>query len=262
MRLCASNISEDRRWIFNRVESAGFLVKDHSPKKSPLASLARKYLELDKNGIVSLGSPPSKAAIQAINNWKSSERDEIVERIKKHRTRGIDYWHLKKSDYILVFDDETARAVEHLKDWTAENKCNTGEVRAKVIKLYRYGNKVALPDPVSPSGKIDPSALSNIKEALRDFVTARLEWTRPPGKSIKDGRWRSRQLEMESRDISPQDKKCGKKNQKKIDECEEKTACSVRITDNRTDWGQLVTITGLKAKLDLAEEILKGQKKE
>lgn len=237
-------------------------MKDHSPKKSPLASLARKYLEFDKNDIVALGSPPSKAAIKAINTWKSFERDEIVERIKKHRTRGIDYWHLQKSDYILVFDDETARAIEHLKDWTEVNKCNTGEVRAKVIKLYRYGNKAALPDPVSSSGKVDPDALYNIKEALRDFVTARLEWTRPPGKGIQNGRWRSRQLEMKSHDISPQDKKCGKKNQKKIDECEEKTACSVRITDNRTDWEQLVTITGLKANLDLAVEILRGQKNE
>jgi hypothetical protein len=262
MRLCATNISDDREWIFNRVESAGYLVEDHAPEKSPLATLACKYLELEKSDIVPLGSPPSKAAAKAITSWKSSERDDVVERIQKHRTRGVDYWHLKKSDYILVFDKESAKTVEYLKNWTAENKCDTGEVRAKVIKLYRYGNKVALPDPVSSSGKVDQNDLENIKEALRDFVTARLGWTRPPDKHISKGPWRSRQLEMESREISPQDKKRGEENQRKLDECEGKTDCLVRITDNRADTGQLVSITGPKANLDLAEEILRGQKKE
>ena len=61
---------------------------------------------------------PERAAFEAISRQssyiRSEEKDDILERVAQHRSRGIDSRHFRKYEYMLCFDTSVYESVNTL----------------------------------------------------------------------------------------------------------------------------------------------------
>lgn len=126
VRVRTVNMTGD--WLFNRVESAG-------------VQIATRFSSKHLPGPLQLGKEtPHDATLRAIagdGNFRSSEKQDILTRIKGHRSRGIDEWHFRKYDYMLCFNKTAFDKLQVLAARWKEQHANdrSGATPARIILL-------------------------------------------------------------------------------------------------------------------------------
>lgn len=230
-------------WLFNRVESAG-------------AQIATRFSSKHLPGPLESGKePPNETALRAIagkdSYFGSAEKQDILARMRTHRSRGIDDWHFRKYDYMLCFNKSAFDRLQVLAACCKEKHAmNPSYVKpAKIILVC----DLILKTSIEKLSKNETRVLvETIKVGIKDFLTRELGWTRPQ-KSILDGPFRTKQVvfppakitHLEPADLDAELRKVATR-----------TDCRIRITDAWYD-NQLVSITGRQEALPLAISLLK-----
>ncbi|MCJ1265971.1 hypothetical protein MMC22_005853 [Lobaria immixta] len=187
VRVRTVNMTGD--WLFNPVESAGVQIA------TPFSS---KHLP----GPLQLGKEtPHDATLRAIagdGDFRASEKQDILTRIKGHRSRGIDEWHFRKYGYMLCFNKTAFDKLQVLAARWKEKHANDplGATPARIILL----SNLILQTSVEQLGQKDRQILvDTIKAGIRGFLTREFGWTTPQGR-IVDGPFRTKQIVLPFRE--------------------------------------------------------------
>ena len=238
-------VNHSGKWLFNRVESAGFQVE---------TEFARRALKSQSKSLVSGGNSPGKAALEAISgkdsHSRSEEKNDIFARIARHRSRGIDNWHFRKYEYMLCFDKSVYETLAMLR------KCCTE--RYGDMPSYANLSKIVLVKDVklkTAAANLDANDTSKLVESIKDgikrFLNTEYNWQRPPT-SITDGPFCTKQIVLLNDNI----KLSLEEREAKLNEIASRTNCRIRVTDEKFA-GQLFSITGPKETLAFAASLLK-----
>ena len=238
-------VNHSGEWLFNRVESAGVQVANKFAKR---ASKSQSKL------LVKGGNSPDKAALEAISGknsfFRSEEKNDILARIAQHRSRGIDYRHFRKFEYMLCFDESVywtlvmfAKCCKEPYGDLPSYACLPKIILVKGVKL-----KTAAADwDAGDTSKL----VKSIRDGIKSFLNTEYNWQRPPA-SIRDGPFRTKQivLPIDGIKLSLDEKET------KLNEIASRTNCRIRVTDEKFD-SQLFSITGRKEALPFATSLLK-----
>lgn len=232
-------------WLFNRVESAGVQVE---------TDFSRRAWKSKTEPLVKGGNSPEEAALKAISgaesHFRSEEKQDILARVGRHKSRGIDHWHFRKYEFMLCFDKNVYEALKmlakrckekygHLPDYANMSKI----VLVKDIRLQAACSNL---DTKSTSILVE-----SIKDGIKSFLKTEYGWQRPPI-PIADGQFRTKQIVVRNDDIKVKSEERGSK----LNEVASRTNCRIRVTDEKFD-GQLFSITGRKESLSLASAVLR-----
>lgn len=240
VRVRTVNMTGD--WLFNRVESAG-------------VQIATRFSSKHLPGPLQLGKEtPHDATLRAIagdGNFRSSEKQDILTRIKGHRSRGIDEWHFRKYDYMLCFNKTAFDKLQVLAARWKEQHANdrSGATPARIILL----SNLILQTSVENLGHKERQILvETIKASIRGFLTREFGWTTPQGR-IVDGPFRTKQIILPPVKITRLEPT---ERDAELHKIATRTECRIRITDAWFEK-QLVSITGRQEALPLAVSLLK-----
>lgn len=198
---------------------------------------------------------PREAALKAIagkdNYFGSSEKEDILARIKRHHSRGVEEFHFRKYDYMLCFNKSAFDKLQVLAARYNEKHASNPSY-ATPARLILVSDLI-MPTAIEKMGKKDIHILvDSIKVGIKDFLTRELGWTRPQG-GILNGPFRTKQI------VLPPAKITGLEPTKLDAELHNiitRTECRIRITDALFQH-QLVSITGREEALPLAVSLLK-----
>ena len=243
VRIWTVNTTGD--WLFKRVESAGVQVA------TKFSQSCSKFL---KRPFHPGGDTPENAAIEAIAGrdeyFKSTEKDDVLARIRTHRSRGIDDWHFRKYDYMLCFSKSAFDALQVLETqcWKKNAKNPSHATPAKVLLVCN----LVLDGTVESLTKAQVKVLvDTIKSGLQDFLTKAYGWKRPQ-RSIVQGPFRTQQIVLPSTKIMGLEPDVV---ETKLHDIKNQTECRIRITHEKFG-SQLFPITGRKEALPLAVSLL------
>ena len=200
------------------------------------------------------GNAPERAALKAISGnspyLRSEEKDDILERVAQHRSRGIDSRHFRKYEYMLCFDRLVYESVTTLAERFQKSYGNSSSYadlpKIILIKDIRLKDSAANLDTDSITKMVE-----SIKDGIKSFLELKYHWNRPPF-SITDGPFRTKQIVLRNVALkrSPANVKA------KLDEISTKTNCSIKVTDERFDF-QLFSVTGRPNALPVALSLLR-----
>ncbi|MCJ1393977.1 hypothetical protein MMC18_006854 [Xylographa bjoerkii] len=229
-------VNNSDEWLFNRVESAGIQVE---------TDFSRQSLRSQSRPLVKGGNAPESAALRAAAGkesfLQSEEKNDILARVAKHRSRGIDYWHFRHYEYMLCFDSSVYEAL------TALAEC----CKTRYTKIILLGD-IRLKDAAATLHVDETTKLVNsIKDGITSFLRQEYHWERPP-LPMKDGPFRTKQIVLPriNTRLDPSDKEV------KLNEISLRTDCRIRVTDERFD-SQLLSITGRREAVPFAVSLLR-----
>lgn len=229
-------------WLFNRVESAG-------------VQIATQFSSKHLPGPLRLGGEaPNDTALRAIagdGKSVSSEKRDILVRIQKRHSRGIDEWYFGKYDYMLCFNKSAFDKLQVLAARWKEMHANDPlyATPARIILI----SDLILQTSIEKLGEKERLVLVNtIKAGISGFLTREFHWTKPQGR-IVDGPFRTKQIILPSvkiKRLEPTELDA------ELHNIATRTKCRIRITDA---WfqKQLASITGRQEALSLAISLLK-----
>lgn len=201
--------------------------------------------------------PPRHAALNAIagknSYFGSSEKQDILARMKRHRSQGIGYWHFQKYDYMLCFEKSAFDRLQVLAArWKEEHaKHPSYSTPARIILV----SDVILQTSVEKLNKKEMDILvETIKVGIKQILTRELGWTRPQG-GILNGPFRTKQIILPPTKITRLEPT---ELDAELHDVATRTECRIRMTDAWFD-NQLVSITGREEALPLAVSLLKGR---
>ncbi|KAL9597035.1 MAG: hypothetical protein Q9219_005410 [cf. Caloplaca sp. 3 TL-2023] len=237
-------------WLFNRVESAGVQVK---------SKFAQRAWKSHSKSLVTSGHPPEKAALKAIagkdSYFRSEEKNEILARITRHRSRGIDPWHFRKYEYMLCFDksvyDTLMMFAAFCKERHGDSPSYTNLSQIILVRDIKLNTAAA-----DLSANELSSLRDNITDGVKSFLRKNLGWKRPP-LSISDGPYRTTQVVLSTADIKLNPDEMEAKLREIPNQIALRTDCRIRVTDERFPDGHLFSITGRKEALPFATSLLK-----
>lgn len=181
----------------------------------------------------------------------SAEKQDILARIKSHRSRGIDDWHFRKYDYMLCFNKSAFDKLQVLALRCKEKHARDPSYAtpAKMILI----SDLILRQSIEKLSKKDVDILvDKIKVGIKDFLTGEFGWTRPQG-GILNGPFRTKQIVLPPAKITRLEPT---ELDAELHSITTRTECRIRITDAWFDR-HLVSITGREAALPLAVSLLK-----
>lgn len=226
-------------WLFNRVESAG-------------VQIATRFSSKHLPGPLEPGNqPPNETALNSIAGFGSAEKQDILARIRRHRSRGIDDWHFRKYDYMLCFNKSAYDRLQVLAASCKEKHAGDPSypTPARIIPV----SNLILNSPIENLDKKEVDILvQTIRDGIKNFLKQEFGWVRPQG-SILDGPFRTKQIVLRPAKImclDPTDLDA------ELHSIAIRTECRIRITDARFD-SQLVSITGREEALPFAVSLLK-----
>lgn len=243
MRVWTANLTGT--WLFNRVESAG-------------VQIATRFSSKHLPGPLETGrEQPKDATLKAIagkdNYFGSAEKQDILARIQRHRSRGIDDWHFRKYDYMLCFSKPAFDRLHVLAARCKEK--HAGEPSYATPARIILVSDLVLQTSVEKLDTREVNILiETIKAGIKDFLTRELGWTRPQG-GILNGPFRTKQFILHPAKITRLDPI---ELDAELHKITTRTECRIRITDAYFE-NQLVSITGRKEALPLAVSLLKEQ---
>lgn len=241
MRVWTANLTGT--WLFNRVESAG-------------VQIATRFSSKHLPGPLETGREhPKDATLKAIagkdNYFGSAEKQDILARIQRRRSRGIDEWHFRKYDYMLCFN-KSAFDTLHVLAARCKEKHSGDPSFATPARIILVSDLI-LQKAIEKLDKKEVNILvETIKAGIKNFLTEELGWTRPQG-GILNGPFRTKQFVLPPAKITRLD---STELDAELHKITTRTECRIRITDAYFE-NQLVSITGRKEALPLAVSLLK-----
>ena len=224
-----------KQWLFKEVESAGCWVE---------SKFTKKHQTQIKKNLQPRAKHSNDKALRTVydqNQFQSREKDEIFERLKERKTRGILAVHFNEFDYILCFDKSTHDLLEKLKS-CAEESAPGKPQRAKLVLL----EGTELHDDWNET-------VEEVKIATQRWLEHEFKWTRPlPG--LKKGAWRTQQMTIPDECFTILTAKNGAKRK----EIESKSGCQLWLSSKSQDPKTLLSIVGPEEVLSKAETLVKA----
>ena len=167
------------KWPLRRLHSAG--IRLEGSEKIAFAQRAAG-IKLSQGA----NAHPITAALDALfdNGYFNFEyKQRIWNREKTHHARSLSDSYNRYA-YVVVFDDNIKRAFENVARYLEEHK-QAGPMRGKVIHLANYHPNAGVRQIRDPSWDRDVKAgwnkaATQIKLALKTFMTQELGWVKPP----------------------------------------------------------------------------------
>lgn len=243
VRVWTVNITGE--WLFNRVESAGVLIETR---------FSRRFADRFSGRLQPGGLPPEGAAVGAIAGndayFRSEEKNDILARIRTHRSRGVDDWHFRKYDYMLCFDQAAFKALQVLRRCCMEAHIKN-PAYARLAKVLLVKDLPMEKHIDHFSSKETKRLVDDIKAGIKSFLEKHYHWVKPVGISIDGGPLRTKQIFLETEEIK------GQLSNKEfmLNEISNRIGCRIRITDEKFGQ-QLFSITGRKEALPLATSMV------
>ena len=225
----------NKQWLFKEVESAGCSVESKFTKKHQ-AQIKTKLQARTKHT-----NNKALRALSEQNHFQSREKNEIFERLRESKTRGIEAAHFNDFDYILYFDKSTHDLLEKLKS-CAERSAPGKPQRAKLVflegtELHEDWDKT----------------VGEVKTAARKWLEQELKWARPV-LGIKQGAWRTQQMTVPDECFTKLTAGKGEKRK----EIEAKSGCQLWLSSKRQDPKTLLSIVGPQEVLSKAEKLVRA----
>ncbi|MCJ1405055.1 hypothetical protein MMC11_008281 [Xylographa trunciseda] len=229
-------VNNGGEWLFNRVESAGIRIE---------TNFSRQFLRSQSTPLVKGGNAPESAALKAVASkefcFQSEETNDILARVAKHRSRGIDSWHFRHYEYMLCFDKSVYETLIVLAEC-----CKTSYTKIILLGDIRLKGAAA-------SLHVDETTklVNSIKDGIRSFLKKEFHWE-PPPVSLHDEPFRTKQIVLSriNTNVDTVDKEA------RLNNISGRTECRIRVTDERFD-SQLLSITGRKEALPFAASLLR-----
>ncbi|RDL39898.1 uncharacterized protein BP5553_04238 [Venustampulla echinocandica] len=241
-------MNTQKTWLFNRVHSAGTYI----PTKFTKEHIGVK----DPSTLPVAGIPASKAAISEVAGpeyyfWSKNpdEKDTILERMRHHKSCGLEQRHFQQFDYILCFDEGSQKWLEKMKAIAVKNtKTAKGKPPPKVISNIHYlkGSE----EFGAASKKTLHEVSEKIKVATKAFLTSEFGWERSH-LGIAQGQWRTLQF-IVSKEVSEKIVKIDKELKSEI----EAMNWRVHTCTEYLDKTVLVSVSGPREMLEMASKMI------
>ena len=200
------------------------------------------------------GNAPERAALEVISGKssyiRSEEKDDNLERVAQHRSRGIDSRHFRRYEYMLCFDRSVYESVTTLAERFQKRYGNSSSY-ADLSKIILIKDII----PTDSAANLDTDSITkmveSIKDGIKSFLKTEYHWKRPP-LSITDGPFRTKQIVLPNVAL----KRSPAKVKAKLDEISTETDCGIRVTDEGFD-SLLFSVTGRSEALPVALSLLR-----
>jgi hypothetical protein len=238
------------RWLFDRVDSAGANISTMFTKQVlPNLPIRSPITWEDTNKAI------DDLAGDSSYFWSENyphEKAVILERMRKHRCRGIQARHFSTYHYMICFSRDVLGTLSELKSsWEIDHQ------------KYSCTRILFLPDCIPRTDawkKAEKPHISEIRELIKGFLKSEFGWKVPMevdknGKEkrmgIAGGKERTLML------VLPERYRGHIKGKEK--ELSDRTGVRVRLTlEGTEEKHQLVSLTGMRSKLAAAEALIKG----